>query len=104
MKAGTYPGNMVLAGAGTEAQPITYKPAGDGPVKFLGRVDAVAGFTLVEGRKRTYVAAATGPVAAVALDLDTTTRVMEGLEAVKSVEEVEAGVLRWFLDEPAGKL
>ena len=104
VKAGTYPGNMGIGCSGAEGQPITFKAAGDGAVKFLGRIEQVQGFKLVEGKQRTYAADVTGDVATVAADLDTTKLTLEGLLAVKSVEEVEAGGLRWYYDKEAGKL
>jgi hypothetical protein len=67
-------------------------------------MDQVTGFELVPGKQHTYEAAVTGPVAGVAVDRDTTPLVMEGLGPVKSVEEVEAGTLRFFSDQEAGKL
>ncbi len=104
VKAGVYPGGMGIGCNGAEGQPITFKPAGDGPVRFLGRMEPVTGFALAEGKQKTYVADVTGDVAGVAVDRDTTRLVVEGLTRVQSAEEVEAQAQRWFHDKEAGKL
>ncbi len=104
LKAGDYPVGSSLRARGAEGQPVTVRPAGDGPVRFLGRVEVAQGFRRAEGTEKTYVAEVTGQVAAVAVDWGRTRLVIEGLQPVKSVEEVEAGVGRWFHDPEAGRL
>ncbi|MBI3922937.1 MAG: right-handed parallel beta-helix repeat-containing protein [Armatimonadetes bacterium] len=104
VKAGTYSGGIVLTKSGSAEKPIVFKPYGDGEVKIVGQVEQKRGFRLTGGRNSTYEVEETGDVLAVAVDLDATKHVIEGLEAVKSVDEVESGNYRYCHDRQTGKL
>ena len=65
VKTGVYLGPTVLSCHGAKGAPITFRPAGDGPVKLQGKIEQVQGFALAPGKRKTYVASVTGPVAAV---------------------------------------
>lgn len=103
VKPGVYSGGIGIGHGGTPEKPITYTASG-GEVKIVGRVEQKNGFKLTEGKKATYEVEDSGTIAGVAADLDTTKIVIEGLEPVRSIDEVEAGAFRWFQDKQNGKL
>jgi hypothetical protein len=102
--AGSYPGGIRLNGRGPEHQPITLKAFGDGPVTVEGGRVRKTGVQPVAGLKHTWWVAETEPVAGVAADLNTSPLIMDGLQPVGSVEQVEAGPLRFWHDRQAGRL
>lgn len=104
VRPGTYPGAINLTRSATADQPIVVCADGSGPVRVVGRIDPVKGFTPAEGRQHTYVVDEPGPVGAVAVDLDTTPIVMEPMSRVDGADAVEAGNYRYFHDTSAGKL
>ncbi len=104
VQRGLYPGGIGVGCSGTPEKPITFNAAGGGEVRVLGRIEQKRGFKLTEGKKLTYEVDDSETITGVAADLDTTKIVIEGLESVRSIDEVEAGAFRWFQDKPNGKL
>jgi len=102
VRAGVYAGGIrILARAG-EDRPVVFKA--DGQVKIAGHIDRKSGFRPVEGAKGVFEVEERGDVAGVAIDLDTTRSVIEGLGRMQAVAEVEAGNYRYCHDRKAGKL
>ena len=104
VKAGVYRGGIVLHGPKQTDKPIALAAFGDGPVRIVGRIEPVRGFKPAAKLKRTFVASVAGPVAGVAVDLDTTPIVIEGLQRVGSAADVDAGSFRFWHDHKARRL
>jgi len=104
VRAGTYPGRIVLGKTGSPGKPVTLSACPGEKVLIAGRVEQKKGFTPTAGKKYTYEIAETEDVAAVISDLDTTKIVVCPLDPVKNVDEVETDNFRFFYDRKAGKL
>ncbi|NCO35892.1 MAG: hypothetical protein AUJ92_01250 [Armatimonadetes bacterium CG2_30_59_28] len=102
VKAGTYEGNVSIAQSGTPENPIVFKTSGK--VLVAGRIEQKRGFRPVDGEQGTFMVEDPGPVAAVAIDLDTTNIVLNGMDAVGRVNDVAAGNYRYCFDNHVGKL
>ena len=99
IRGGDYAGGIVLAKSGTPDAPIRVRA--DGRVRILGRVAPVQGFRPVPDAEAVFAVSDPGPVHGVAIDLETTPLVIDGLAAVKSVEETADRNYRYYYDAQA---
>ncbi len=104
VRAGTYRGGLSWSAPGTAEQPFTLQAAGDGPVVVAGRSEVKTGWQPLPHRPGVYVAAETGSVAGVGLDVDTTPLAVDDVPAMRSLDEVARAYLGYYHDRAQGRL